>query len=520
MKVVTAEQMRLAEERAAELGRPPSLLMENAGLAVAGEVRRSLDGSLDGLRALVLVGPGNNGGDGLVCARHLKGWGAQTVACLLKRRDRSDPSYAQALDAGVETLALEDYPNLETLDTLLATADLAVDAVLGTGRARPLEGLLMAALQRLAEAKAARPSLMIFALDLPSGLDCDSGAVDAATPAADVTVTLGCPKLGLYQFPGAEKVGRLAIVDIGIPPTELADFPVELITPELARALLPRRPLGANKGTFGKALVAAGSSNFVGAAYLAAAAATRVGAGLVTLATGEHLLTMLASKLTEVTYVPLPESEPGIVGPEAVRRLHANLEGYDCFLIGPGLTQRRPAQEFVIASLLSLPIHLTPTVVIDADALNTLANTEEWWEDLKRAVILTPHPGEMARLLKCSVEEVQSRRLAVALEAAARWRAVVVLKGAYTVVASPEGRAAICPFANPGLASAGTGDVLSGAIAGLVAQGLRPFEAALCGVYLHGLAGERVRERLGDAGMVASDLLPELPLTIREVKGV
>ncbi|MBI3953686.1 MAG: NAD(P)H-hydrate dehydratase [Chloroflexi bacterium] len=517
MKVVTAAQMRLAEERSAEVGLPPSVLMDNAGLAVAEEVRRSLT-TVDGLRALVLVGPGNNGGDGLVCARHLKEWGAQVAAYLLRRRDRSDPNFALALDSGVETTPGDDDPALATLEGLLATADLVVDAVLGTGQARPLEGLLKAALERLAQAKASRPSLLVFALDLPSGLDCDSGAVDPATPAADITVTLGCPKLGLFQLPGAEKVGRLAIVDIGIPPNEVADFPVDLITPELARGMLPRRPLGANKGTFGKAMVAAGSHNFVGAAYLAAAAATRVGAGLVTLAAGEHLLPILASKLTEVTYVPLPEAEPGIVGPEAVRRLHANLEGYECLLIGPGLTQRGPAQEFVIASLLSLPINLTPAVVIDADALNTLANTKNWWEDLEREAILTPHPGEMARLLKCPVEEVQRRRLAVAQEAAARWHAVVVLKGAYTVVAEPQGRAAISPFANPGLATAGTGDVLSGAIAGLVAQGLRPFEAAICGVYLHGLAGERVKERLGDAGMVAGDLLPELPLAIRQVK--
>jgi hydroxyethylthiazole kinase-like uncharacterized protein yjeF len=263
----------------------------------------------------------------------------------------------------------------------------------------------------------------------------------------------------------------------------------------------------------------AGSINYIGAAYLACSGAIRVGAGLVTLATATSLQSILASKLTEVTYLPLPEFRPGIISPEAARLIFQQLERYNVLLLGCGLGQSQPTVRFIRSILIGRHKPALPSLVLDADALNTLADTPGYWKLLTTDAILTPHPGEMARLTGMSVEEVQSDRVGVAKKWAGEWNKTIVLKGAYTVVASPEGRVKVSLIANPGLASAGTGDVLTGAIAGLVAQGLSLFDAATCGVYLHAEAGEMVKARLGDAGMLASDLLPELPQVIKRLKG-
>ena len=288
-------------------------------------------------------------------------------------------------------------------------------------------------------------------------------------------------------------------------------FTSEPITADWARSVLPKRPADANKGTFGRVMVVAGSINYIGAAYLACSGAMRVGAGLVTLATPASLVPIMASKLTETIYLPLPESSPGA---KAIRDV---LSSYDVLLIGCGLG-RQPAMASLVKSLLLEETKSLPPAVIDADALNALAGMPGWWRKLTDNAILTPHPGEMSRLAGVSVGDVQADRTGMATEMARGWHKTVVLKGANTVIASPDGRAMTSPFANPGLASAGTGDVLSGIIAGLLAQGLSLENAAACGVYLHGEAGEVVKKRLGDAGMIASDLLPELPLAIKRLK--
>jgi NAD(P)H-hydrate epimerase len=395
---------------------------------------------------------------------------------------------------------------------------MVIDAFFGTGRLRPLQGAVRGVLQQVRVLKEDKPSLLIIALDLPSGLDADTGAIDPACLPADITVTLGFPKVGLLSFPGAEMVGRLKIADIGIPQSLAQDVSTEVTTAKQVRELLPKRPKNANKGTFGRVLVVSGSINYIGAAYLACSGATRVGAGLVTLATPKSLQPILAAKLTEVTYAPLPEAAPGIVHPKAAQTLLKQLEDYDVLLLGCGLGQSPEAVEFTRTSLHSLPPG--KLVLIDADGLNNLAKKAEWWQGLKCRAVLTPHPGEMSRLSGLPVPQIQSNRLGVAQEYAAKWRQTVVLKGAYTIIAAPEGEAKLCPIANAGLASAGTGDVLSGAIAGLMAQGLSPLNASLCGVFLHANAGELVKEELGDAGMLASDLIPKLPLVLKEIKGL
>ncbi|MBI4294972.1 MAG: NAD(P)H-hydrate dehydratase [Chloroflexi bacterium] len=517
MKIVTVAQMKEIESRAASVGLPSEVLMDRAGLAVAEEVKRLVERPA-GRRILVLVGPGNNGGDGLVAARHLDEAGADVYLYLCGRDVEGDRNFRLAQEHNIPVIIGSQDDNLTALDNLLAFADVVLDAIFGTGKVRPVEGLYKDVLTRVKQARRARSRLTVVALDMPSGLDADNGAIDPACLAADVTITLGYPKLGLYTATGLEVTGRLMVADIGIPDRLAEDVPTELITADWVRSLLPQRPYDAHKGSFGRVMVVAGSINFIGAAYLACQAAMRVGAGLVTLATPRSLQTILASKLTEVTYLPLEESQPGVVAAEATSTLLEQLSGYDVLLLGCGLGQHRSTISFVNSILLAEPAHHLPQIVLDADALNTLARTQGWWQKLSRDAILTPHPGEMSRLTGLTPAEVQSRRLDLCREKANSWHKTVVLKGAYTVVAAPAGQARISALANPGLATAGTGDVLAGSIAGLMAQGLLPLAAAAAGVYLHGAAGDMVRLELGDAGMIASDLLNKLPLVLKELK--
>jgi NAD(P)H-hydrate epimerase len=516
MKIVTSEQMRRIEERSEQAGVSTDRLMENAGLAVARSVRRRL-GRVVGARVVVLAGPGNNGGDGLVAARRLLSWGADVTVYLT--RDRvGDPNLDSVVARCAPVVSADEADFLRRLAADLGRAQVVVDALLGTGRSRPIAGVVETVLRALSQARKERPSLRLLAVDLPTGLDADTGCVDPESVSADATMALGYPKVGHYAGSGAGHCGTVEVVDIGVPPTLDADVRLELMTAEWARALLPGRPPDAHKGTFGRVLIVAGSRSYVGAAKLAATAATRAGAGLVTLAVPESLRGEVASGSPEPTYLPLPEFSPGVHSPTAAGVIMDRAGGYDALLVGCGLGLEDGTVEMV-ERLLYGDARLPPTV-IDADALNVLARSQEleWWERLPRRVVVTPHPGEMGRLADEPAAAVQDDRIGAALRSAEKWNKVVVLKGAHTVVASPDGDAMVSPFANPGLASAGTGDVLAGIIAGLLAQGLDLGEAAALGVYLHGSAGERVRHEMGDAGMLASDLLPALPRSIKELR--
>ncbi len=516
MKLVTVAEMQEAERRA---GVPVAQLMENAGLAVAQEAWLLL-GELADRRILVLAGPGNNGGDGLVASRHLKEWGADVGAYLLTARGEDDAVFATTVAAGVPvTLAEEDAKaGYKGLDEVLAAADLVIDALLGTGRARPIEGALAAVLARLAKARQRALPPRLLAVDLPTGLDADTGAVDPHCVPADETVALGWSKVGLHTLPGPQCAGRVEVVEIGIAKELESGLRTELMTDRWARSALPERPAAAHKGTFGSALVVAGSPRYIGAAYLACMGALRLGAGIVTLACARTVYPIVASKLTEATFEPLADEE-GYLSAEAAHGVRQALSrGYEALLVGPGLGQEAYVTAFLRSLLPGLESDQLRGVVIDADGLNNLSKIEGWWKELRVPAVVTPHPGELSRLTGMTVEEIQSNRLSVARGCAGEWGVTVALKGANTVMASPDGRARLSPFANPGLATGGTGDVLAGAIAGLIAQGLEPFEAASLGVYLHGLAGELVRGELGSAGMVAGDLLPALPRAIRSIR--
>ena len=516
VKVVTIDEMRRLEEACAGIGIPPGVLMENAGKAVAVKVKDIL-GAIKGKGILLLIGPGNNGGDGLVTARFLHDWGANILVYLLSNRPNNNPNLKLVRERSITCIDALLDTGLDKLAGTLSSCDAVIDAIFGTGRSRPLEGIFRQALEAVQRARKSRPNLHIFAIDLPSGLDADSGNADAACLYVDDTITLGFPKVGLFNGTGAERAGRITTVDIGIPAELAKKAEIDLITDEWVQSVLPPRPALANKGSFGKVMVVAGSERYTGAAYLACSGAMRVGAGLVTLATTPTVQSIVAPSLIETTYLPLPEVHRGIPSPEAAGLLHKELDDYNVLLMGCGLGQSPLMTDFIRNMLFGRTPPRLP-LVLDADALNTLAKIPDWWQQLPDDAILTPHPGEMSRLVGVTVAEVQSDRIGTARRAAREWHKTVVLKGAYSIVASDNGQCMISAIANPGLASAGTGDVLAGVIAGLRAQGMPPFIAAGCGVHLHGRAGETVCTRLGDAGMVAGDLLPELPLVIKTIK--
>jgi len=498
--------MRAIEEAAFRAGFTATGLMENAGRAIAEAVRDHL-GSARARRVLVLVGPGNNGGDGLVAARYLHDSGADVSVCLLAPRAADDANLAAVRSREIEVIEPVSPAGgaAGALADAVGRADAVIDAVLGIGRQRPLGGAIAGALDLLRSRRAP-----LFAVDLPTGVDTDSGAADPHAAAVDVTLALAYSKIGLHVLPGAACAGRVHVLDIGLDPALGDAIPTELLTEDWARAALPARPAESNKGTFGRVLVVAGSERYVGAAALACLGALRAGAGLVTLAAIDPVRAAVAAQLPEVTYLPLPEAEeaPSTGSGQGLDAAAADLilgalAGHDALLVGPGLSLATGTQALVRRLLASAP--QTP-VVVDADALNALSRLAGWQDEVKASAVLTPHPGELARLTGGSVAEVQADRLGTARRSAQGWRQTVVLKGASTVVAQPDGRALISPYANAALATAGTGDVLAGAIAGLIAQGVAPFAAAGLGAYLHGAAAASFEAAYGSSGLLASEL--------------
>lgn len=518
MRVVSVDEMRAIERRAdEEYGLDSPTLMRQAGHSVAEALRERMGGDVRGLRVVTLAGPGNNGGDGLVMNQFLVEWGAQVTTWRWRENTLAN-------EEG-ETPAGDD---LAELRAALARADVVTDALLGTGHARPLDPRMRQALalagdireRQALHAPPGRPRPLILAVDLPSGLDADTGAVDEGTLAADLTVTLAFAKTGMTLFPGAGYLGELVVGSIGLPNELAIPAGLEMLTAEEARTLLPARLADSNKGTYGKVMVFAGSPQFIGAAALVGAAAGRVGAGLVTIATTAERARVYASTLPEVTYLLFSEDDSPT---ERAAALLAALRGYDALVVGPGLSQApgmKPTLLALFAGLRALPTENRPRLLVDADGLNSLAKESRWWKLLPARTVITPHPAELARLRGGErVSSGAADRLAVAAEVAREWNLTVVLKGACPLIASPDGALRVNLSPNPALATAGTGDVLSGVIGGLMAQGRPPWEAASLGVYLHGLAGARVRARLGEAGAIAPDLIPELPLTIRQTRG-
>ena len=509
MHIVTVEEMRELEARAErEYGLTPAILMENAGKSaaelLAHEARKHQP--VGGQEFLLLIGPGNNGGDGLVMARHLEQWGA--LVSLYRWKE-------QRLTIHGEEVPAEQ--TAERLEAMIQSASYILDALLGTGRSRPLPEDMRALLRRVRAERERRKTLRIVAVDLPTGLNSDSGEVDPGAIPADLTITLACPKQGFFFFPGRAYLGQLLIGSIGLPPEMESHLRTEMLTDTLTHQILPARPLESNKGTFGKVMLLCGSPAYPGSAYLAGNAAARVGAGLVTLAVSEQMLPIYASSFHEATFAILPAAEERSL--KRVNALMEALQGYRALLVGPGLGQSPETREFILhllERLRALPDEQRPHLVIDADGLNNLSALEHWWTLLPAGTIITPHPGEMGRL--CNGRKVSGgafERLDLARQKTLEWQVVLVLKGACTIITqgknAEEMRTRINWKANSALATAGTGDVLAGMIAGLLAQSVSPFDAASAAVYLHATAGERVSLQSGPAGLLAADLLPEIP---------
>ena len=508
LPLVTGEQMARIDRRAIEGGTLGADLMEAAGSGVS-VVLEDLLGGYRGRKVVILCGKGNNGGDGFVVARLASEKGASVGAFLLGREDdvRGDArlNLDRARACGLHIQEVTSSEGLEDVRKALSGAHAAVDALLGTGIAGGARKPISEAIDLLA-----RGPGPIVAVDVPSGLDADTGRADGPCAAATCTVTFGLPKLGQFFYPGRGLCGRLHLVDIGLPPgaVQAEQVATHLVSSAGAAGLLPTRAPDAHKGDCGRVTVIAGSVGLTGAAALTARAALRIGAGLVTVGIPESLNDVLEVKLTEAMTRPLPEVRKArclsLRARGEIRRLLANT---DCCVMGPGLGTHRETSELVrrIIRDVACPI------VLDADALNALAGQTGRLKAIGVPAVITPHPGEFTRITGDDPADVAAHPLASAQRLAEATGVIVVLKGAPSVVATPEGGCFVNPSGNAGMATGGTGDVLAGAIAGLIAQGLVPSDAASLGVYLHGLAGDLAAEALGQAGMLAGDVAAGLP---------
>ncbi|HEX5809319.1 MAG TPA: NAD(P)H-hydrate dehydratase [Anaerolineales bacterium] len=530
MKLVTVSQMQSIEKEADAGGLTYDQMMENAGQGLADIILSLYAGDAD-LEVIGLVGPGNNGGDTLVALSALAAEGWKTRAYLVKRK--KDDLVKRFLEAGGEVLSKENP--FEQLAQAIETADVLLDGILGTGIQLPLKKDVAELLSEINDVlDGLDESPLIVAVDCPSGVDTDTGEVADETLAADLTVTMAAVKQGMLKLPAFEYVGDLRVVDIGLP-EDLASFAglqAEVADEETIASLLPERPLDSHKGTFGTALIAAGSVNYTGAALLAGEAAYRVGAGLVTMAVPAPVHAALAGRFPEATWVLLPH-EMGVISSAGMEVLAKHFGRASALLIGPGLGIENATRDFIENilegkySAKKTPQRIgfvhqdaekqdedarqLPPLVFDADGLKLLSKVTDWHQKIPAPAVLTPHPGEMAVMTDLTTDLIQERRQEVASQYAKMWGHVVVLKGAFTVVAAPDGRTTLIPVASPALARAGTGDVLAGLIVGLRAQGLEAYEAAVAGAWIHAQAGLYAADDLGTTtSVLAGDLLDSI----------
>jgi NAD(P)H-hydrate epimerase len=485
MKVVTAEEMRVIDRRTIEgYGIPGAVLMERAGLAVVSRIKEVFGRR----RVIAIVGSGNNGGDGLVIARNLysEGWDVKVFLTTKPENIKGDAllQYKVAAKFGVKIYPMHEfltyYPSLITRDSLL------VDALLGTGISKNVTGVLSEVIHLLN-----RLNIEIISVDIPSGISSDDGQVMGVAVRADYTVTFGLPKRGHFLYPGAQYTGKLFIEDIGFPQELLKSdkLNVELLMKHKVSPFIPERRRYSHKGDYGHVLLVAGSKGKTGAALMAAKACLRSGTGLVTIGVPKSLADIFQSRVTEEMTLVLPDK-------------------------GDGTLSERASRVILIETLVK---NSTRPMVIDADGINSLKGGREVFSKSKVPIILTPHPGEMARLLgkqrglTVSSQDIEKDRINIALSFAKQTGTYIVLKGVPTIIAEPEGKAYINPTGNPGMASAGTGDVLTGMISGFLSQGLKPIQAAILGVFLHGFAGDIVASEKGEYPLIASDIIDKIP---------
>lgn len=537
MKLVSVAEMIAIEKAANSKGLSYEMMMENAGANLARIVTSSFS-HVKSKRAFGLVGKGNNGGDTLIGLSRMAEQGWEVCAYLVGKRNNRDEIVKSFVKSGGKII-IEVEDNRHTrLKALIKEYPLLLDGLLGTGISLPLRAPITKVLRDTkdtVEKMDIRP--MIIAVDCPSGVNCDSGEVADDCLYADLTVCMAAVKMGMLRLPAFAYLGELHLASIGLPAGLKSWKSIKRIVADatLIKEQLPARPLDAHKGTFGTAMVVAGSLNYTGAALLAGKAAYRIGAGLVNLAVPSPLHAALSGHLPEATWLILPDQE-GVIAENAAKLLLNNLNNVSALLIGPGFDLEETTKKFIEYLLSSksknisssfglieaanndkkMEMNKLPPMVVDADGLKLLAQIESWETLLPSTSILTPHPGEMAILTGRAKGEIQENRLKIVEQFAKDWGHVVVLKGAFTLIASPEGHTCIIPVATPALARAGTGDVLAGMITGLLAQGLDPYAAAYTGAWLHAQAGLNVEIRMGGAtSILAGDLLEEIPNVLR-----
>jgi hydroxyethylthiazole kinase-like uncharacterized protein yjeF len=511
-RLLTAAQMQELDRRATtEQGVPGLTLMENAGRGVVESMERHL-GNLAGSRPLVVCGRGNNGGDGFVVTRLLLARNANPDCILLGRAadlaGDALTNYERLADSGFK---VREVSARTDIGPLFQSRKVIVDAMFGTGLTRAPAGLAAETI-RLINSSGSQ----VVAIDLPSGLQSDTGAPYEPCVRADLTVTMALPKLGLWLYPGRALAGTVEVVDIGMPDSLVAsdewrmtdgEDRTFLLDAEHVGAILPRRRPDGHKGTFGAALIIAGSRNFSGAAVLAGMAAVRSGCGLIRLAIPAGIADVVSSDVIEAVKIPLPQTETEALSPAAIENLLELAADAEAVAIGPGIGTDRRTQKLELGFLAEVQ---KPTL-IDADGINNLAGHLRLLPRVKAPLVLTPHPGEFARLAGLKAGEVNADRVGVSRKFATEKKVVLVLKGASTVVAAPDGRVFVNPTGNSGLAKGGTGDVLSGLVVGLMAQGMSPLDAACAGAFLHGLAADLGVQTLTEYCLAAGDLPRFLP---------
>ncbi|MCX7710267.1 MAG: NAD(P)H-hydrate dehydratase [Clostridia bacterium] len=514
MRAATPKQMnQLDSITINELGIPGIVLMENAALRVIEVIEETL-GELKGKKVIVFAGKGNNGGDAFAVARHLFNQGVQAEVFLACPKQQVEGDAKLNLDIlsrmGVPFTEVENKAGLGAIQSRLAAADLIVDGLLGTGIRGEIQGLMKEIIDCINMSGKA-----VISIDIPSGVDGESGKICGSAIKALKTVTFALPKIGQLIHPGCEQTGELIIADIGIPSkvVETQDIKVNMIQGESVAQMIPDRSSNSNKGNFGRIFIVSGSVGMTGAGCLTAGAALRTGAGLVYLGVPSILSSVYDACLLEAVTIPLEDEGRGSLSKQCTQQVLQHVQRTTVSAVGPGLS----VNEEIVEIIRAIIENSEKPLILDADALNAISKDVSVLSKRKAEMVITPHPGEMARLAGISIEEVQNNRIKTAVEFSVKWGITTVLKGARTIVAHPDGSVYINTTGNSGMATGGTGDVLTGMIAGLVGQGMEPCDAAVAGVYLHGMAGDRAAASKGEHGMIAGDLVNEIPFVIKEL---
>ncbi|NLK20651.1 MAG: NAD(P)H-hydrate dehydratase [Epulopiscium sp.] len=512
MKVCSGKEMEVIDDITInKIGIPGIVLMENASICILNEIKKDLRG-ITNPKVSIICGQGNNGGDGLGAARHLFNRDIDVTIIfigdylLLKGDARMNFDIARTLQIPMEILKEGVFIDDE-IANLIQKSDIIVDAIFGTGLSKKIKGVFSDLIDLINFY-----GKHIISVDIPSGVDSKTGAILGNAVKANKTITLALPKSGLYLYPGTECVGELVIGDIGIPKIVIDEIELKMnvLKNEEIKSLIPKRPPRSNKGTYGRVQVIAGSKGMTGAAALSCKGAFRIGAGVVNLAVPESINYVLEEKLTEAITTPLPE-DSGKICEKSFDTIKSQLEKATVIAVGPGMGQTLEIVKFME----KLITNTTVPLVVDADGINAIAKNINMLKNLRVPVVLTPHPGEMGRLTGKSIEEILSEPIEIVREFCHRWNIILVLKDARTIIGHPDGEIYINTTGNSGMAVAGSGDVLTGIISGLIAQGMNPYKAAVLGTFLHGKAGDLVANELGLHGMLAGDICNCIPKAIK-----